>query len=210
MTGVGTRRLGREFSAARIPFVRSCVLRHDLGRETEYPSALGCLPGCPRGHSGTASRSTIHLPKDCRASPSPTLVPEFAGLRPQFHFTAPKGWMNDPSGVFYHNGLYHLHYQANPNPNGWGVDWGHAVSRDLVHWTHWPTAIVCDAGGACWSGSGVVDPNNTSGFRTGKDDVLMLIFTMNRPDGRQVVALAYSNDRGRTWTKYVNNPGVWK
>lgn len=122
--------------------------------------------------------------------------------RPQFHFTPPEGWMNDPCGMFYYDGHYHRHYLWNPDLGGWGKQWAHAVSKDLIHWTPWPASISC--GG---SGSGLVDSENTSGFQTGKDHVPVLVFSEFAGEG-QIVGLAYSNDRGRTWTQYAQNPVI--
>jgi len=120
--------------------------------------------------------------------------------RPQFHFTPPKGWMNDPCGMFYDNGLYHLHYLWNPDLAGWGKQWDHVVSKDLIHWKHWGTSASCNG-----SGSGLVDTNNTSGFQTGTAPVPVLAYTEFVDEG-QIVGLAYSSDRGRTWTQYSKNP----
>src|SRR5262245_57969620 len=87
--------------------------------------------------------------------------------RPQFHFSPEVNWMNDPNGLVYYQGEYHLFYQHNPHANGLGpMDWGHAVSTDLVHWTHLPVALYPDSLGTIYSGSIGVDANNTSGFFT--------------------------------------------
>ena len=129
--------------------------------------------------------------------------------RPQFHFTPSKGWMNDPCGMFYHDGDYHLHYQWNPDLGGWGKHWAQVVSQDLIHWKPWPVSLSKDPVlGECWSGSGLVDADNTGGFKTGKEDVLVLVFTINTASEGQAVGLAYSNDRGRTWTRYAQNPVI--
>jgi len=127
-------------------------------------------------------------------------------LRPQFHFTSRRGWSNDPNGLVYHDGDYHLYYQHNPYGVGWGnMHWGHAVSRDLVHWQEQPIALYPVAyGDWCFSGSAVVDNSNTAGFKTGNEDVIVAAFTST---GRGE-AVAYSNDRGRTFTDYPQNPVV--
>ena len=126
--------------------------------------------------------------------------------RPQFHFTPAQNWMNDPNGLVYYKGEYHLFYQHNPFGTTWGhMSWGHAVSRDLVHWQHLPVAIPEEGDEAIFSGSAVVDHQNTSGFGTRRNPPMVAIYTSARP-GDQNQSLAYSTDRGRTWTKYAGNP----
>ncbi|MFT3891504.1 MAG: glycoside hydrolase family 32 protein [Anaerolineales bacterium] len=126
-------------------------------------------------------------------------------FRPQYHFTPPNMWMNDPNGCVFYNGEYHLFYQHHPESTLWGpMHWGHAVSRDLVDWKHLPIALYPDESGMIFSGSAIVDWNNTAGF--GKE-ALVAIFTYNK-DYKESQNLAYSTDNGRTWTKYANNPIV--
>jgi fructan beta-fructosidase len=135
--------------------------------------------------------------------------------RPQFHFTPKIGWMNDPNGMLFYKGEYHLFFQCDPerpnNPCGVKL-WGHAVSTDMLHWTELPIAIKPDALGSIWSGSGVVDWKNTTGFQTGTERPLVCIYTTagGEAPGSQgkpfTQSIAYSNDRGRTWTKYAKNP----
>ncbi|WP_207511266.1 glycoside hydrolase family 32 protein [Longitalea luteola] len=136
-------------------------------------------------------------------------------FRPQFHFTPHHNWMNDPNGLVYHKGEYHLFYQYNPVGNTWGhMSWGHAVSSDLVHWQHLPLAIPEDDKNMIFSGSCVVDKNNTSGFRQKPGQTpLIAIYTAHiipdksKPDDYlQHQHIAYSLDDGRTWTKYEGNP----
>jgi len=130
-------------------------------------------------------------------------------LRPQFHFTAKKNWLNDPNGLVFWDGEYHLWFQHNPAGIGWGnIAWGHAVSRDLVHWKQLPDALTPDEHGMMWSGSGVVDWQNTSGLGTGRRPPIVVMYTAVDPGaGKHAVqCIAASNDRGRTLVKYPGNP----
>ncbi len=125
--------------------------------------------------------------------------------RPAFHYTPRQNWMNDPNGLVYYNGKYHLFYQHNPSgiePNN--ISWGHAVSTDLVNWEEKPIAIPAQNGVMAYSGSVVVDWNNTSGFGINGQPPLVAIYTgkSNVEDQR----IAYSNDEGLTWTNYSQNP----
>src|SRR3954451_4390115 len=127
--------------------------------------------------------------------------------RPQLHFTPEKNWMNDPNGLVYYDGEYHLFYQYNPEGNQWGnMSWGHAVSTDLVHWQELPLAIPHGADELIFSGSAVVDEKNTSGFGSKDNPAMVAIYTSAYSSGKQAQSLAYSLDRGRTWTKYSGNP----
>ncbi|MCX7044754.1 MAG: glycoside hydrolase family 32 protein [Candidatus Sumerlaeota bacterium] len=127
-------------------------------------------------------------------------------LRPQFHFSTRRGWNNDPNGLVFHKGEYHLYYQYNPYGWAWGnMHWGHAVSKDLVHWEELPIAIYPKQfGDWVFSGSAVIDKDNTAGFKKGGEDVMVAAFTST---GRGE-SIAYSNDRGRTFTDYEGNPVV--
>ena len=129
-------------------------------------------------------------------------------FRPQFHFTPAKNWMNDPNGMVFYDGEYHLFYQYNPFGDKWGhMSWGHAVSRDLVHWKHLPVALYEENDVMIFSGSAVVDWKNTSGFGHNGEPPLIAIYTghyTKKPLQNQHIA--YSNDRGRTWTKFEGNP----
>ncbi|QEG37392.1 GH32 C-terminal domain-containing protein [Bythopirellula goksoeyrii] len=136
-------------------------------------------------------------------------------LRPQFHFTSKRGWLNDPNGLVYYDGEYHLFYQHGPFGCKGAQDnqhWGHAVSTDLVHWTELGDAVHPDELGTIFSGSGVVDWNNSTGFQTGNEPPLVFAYTsagsVNQWSKGKLFtqSIAYSNDRGRTLTKYAGNP----
>ncbi len=134
--------------------------------------------------------------------------------RPQYHFTPDSMWMNDPNGMVYYDGEYHLFYQFYPDSNVWGpMHWGHAVSEDMVHWEHLPIGLYPDSLGYIFSGSAVIDHQNTSGLGTEADPPMIAIFTHHEPVGAasgthtfQYQSIAYSLDKGRSWTKYEGNP----
>ncbi|MGZ8558636.1 MAG: glycoside hydrolase family 32 protein [Chitinophagaceae bacterium] len=136
--------------------------------------------------------------------------------RPQIHFSPAAHWINDPNGMVYHNGIYHLFFQYHPHSSVWGpMHWGHATSRDLIHWKREPIAIYPDSLGTIFSGSAVVDKNNTSGFGKKGQPPLVAIFTHHDTIGEkagrndfQNQSIAYSNDDGKTWIKYGGNPVV--
>ena len=122
--------------------------------------------------------------------------------RPVYNHTPQYGWMNDPNGMFYKDGVWHLCYQFNPYGSQWeNMTWGHSTSTDLVHWKAEPTAITPDALGTIFSGCCVVDKNNTAGF--GNDAVIAFYTSAG---ARQMQSMAYSTDGGKTFTKYKNNP----
>ncbi|MEJ5170232.1 MAG: glycoside hydrolase family 32 protein, partial [Fimbriimonadales bacterium] len=139
--------------------------------------------------------------------------PRDEALRPQYHFTAPSGWLNDPNGLVYLQGEWHLFYQWRPEPSdGPDKHWGHAVSRDLLHWTDLPVALSPDENGSVWSGSAVVDRDNALGLRRGRTPVLAAFYTAAggiTPEsaGKPFTQfLAVSTDRGRTWSRHPANP----
>ena len=153
------------------------------GGGTDNPSGGGGTDN-PSGGGGTSSSSYNEL------------------YRPQIHYTPAKNWVNDPNGMVYIDGTWHLFYQYNPYGNGWGnMSWGHATSTDLVHWTEQPTALVPDALGDIFSGSAVYDADNTGGFGKG---AMVAFYTA--AGAHQQQALAYSTDGGKTFTKYDGNP----
>ncbi len=134
--------------------------------------------------------------------------------RPQVHFSPKENWINDPNGMVYHKGIYHLFFQYHPYSSVWGpMHWGHATSRDMIHWKREPIAIYPDSLGTIFSGSAVVDKNNTSGFGKNGQLPLVAIFTHHDPKGEkagrndfQNQSIAYSLDNGKTWKKYAQNP----
>ena len=142
-----------------------------------------------------------------RAVPPRTLATE--AFRPQYHFSPRRNWLNDPNGLVYFAGEYHLFYQYNPFGDRWGhMSWGHAVGTDLVHWQELPVAIAEDPDYMIFSGSVVVDADNSSGFGVPGRTPLVAIYTGSQRGSARIQnqQLAYSLDRGRTWTKYPANP----
>ena len=124
--------------------------------------------------------------------------------RPEYHHTPLYGWMNDANGLVYKDGEYHLYFQYNPYGSKWGnMHWGHSVSKDLVHWEHLDPAIARDTLGHIFSGSTVIDKNNSAGY--GKD-AMIAFYTSASDEHGQIQCMAYSNDNGRTYTKYEKNP----
>lgn len=132
--------------------------------------------------------------------------------RPQFHYTPERNWMNDPNGLVYHNGTYHLFHQYNPRGTTWGhMSWHHATSSDLVHWTHRGVVLPEEENEMIFSGSAVVDHKNTTGFGDGHDSspivaVFTSHYTLPGDSVDEAQSLAYSVDGGETWTKYEGNP----
>lgn len=136
--------------------------------------------------------------------------------RPNFHFSPEIGWMNDPNGMFFYNGYYHLYFQHYPDDKVWGpMHWGHAVSTDMVRWKEQPIALYPDELGYIFSGSAVVDHENTSGFGVEGSAPVVAIFTSHDPKKAEAEkidvetqSIAFSLDEGQTWTKYDNNPVI--
>ncbi len=146
----------------------------------------------------------------------PTAYSKKEGYRPNFHFTPNKGWMNDPNGMFYFDGNYHLYFQHYPDSTVWGpMHWGHAISKDMVTWKEMPIALFPDELGYIFSGSAVVDKDNTSGFGKEGKIPIIAIYTSHDPKKEkaqkidvETQSIAYSLDNGTTWTKYGNNPVI--
>ncbi|MBC9796120.1 glycoside hydrolase family 32 protein [Sinomicrobium weinanense] len=136
--------------------------------------------------------------------------------RPNFHFTPKEKWMNDPNGMFYYNGYYHLFFQHYPDSTVWGpMHWGHAVSTDLLNWKELPIALYPGEEGYIFSGSAVVDHENTSGLSTNDAPPVVAMYTIHDPEKEdkdqvdvETQGIAYSTDEGMTWTKYRDNPVI--
>ncbi len=161
------------------------------------------------GKGETATVKILGLKKDALALSLLKLSDTFDTTntdyyRPSYHFTPLYGWMNDPNGMVYKDGEYHLYFQYNPYGSKWGnMHWGHAVSKDLIHWEHLDPAIARDPVGHIFSGSSVLDKKNTAGY--GKNAIIAL-YTNNSVNHDEVQCMAYSTDNGRTFTKYEGNP----
>jgi fructan beta-fructosidase len=155
------------------------------------------------------------ISSDCQNKHTQTIEQVYHEInRQQIHFSPVKSWMNDPNGMFFYKDTYHLFFQYYPNKSVWGpMHWGHATSKDLIHWMQQPIALYPDSLGYIFSGSAVVDYNNTSGFGKNGITPLVAIFTHHNiklekagSDNFQYESLAYSLDEGKTWTKYSGNP----
>jgi len=163
----------------------------------------------------TAENSKIKLDniRQGRGAEAPDLYRE--RLRPQFHFSAKRGWINDPNGLVYYRGKYLLFYQHNPFGTKWGnMHWGHAVSGDLVHWTDCGDVLYPDELGTVFSGSGLVDTQNALGLKKMEEDPIVLFYTAAGETSRQskgrpfTQCIAYSDDGGHTFKKYEGNPVI--
>jgi fructan beta-fructosidase len=191
---------GQYFSIAfaGVSFSFRCLAKHVPGRI--LVRAAVCLGLIAVSLSGS-TREKARSPQEMRQE----------AYRPQFHFAPTRNWMNDPNGLVYYKGEYHLFYQYNPFGIDWGhMSWGHAVSPDLVRWKDLPVALNEENGIMIFSGSAVVDWRNSSGFclsHQGDPSCLVAIYTGHSPH-LQTQNIAYSNDNGRTWTKYLGNPVI--
>jgi fructan beta-fructosidase len=173
-------------------------------------------------YKGKTAKLYVQAPEDVASiikfgDKLPNLLPLYdEKLRPQLRVSQMRGWNNDPNGMVYYDGEYHFFWQSNPAGNEWAnMYWGHAVSKDLVHWTELPHALRNHGGPYinrhpsmavqhCYSGSAHVDKQNTGGWKTGANDVMVVAFT----DTGCGESIAYSNDRGRTWKYYEGNPVI--
>ena len=172
--------------------------------------------GCSEGNTDLQYNALIDDPqKEEPSDPSGPDEPQGPSnydelYRPQIHYTPAKNWINDPNGLVFLDGTYHMFYQYNPEGNGWGnMSCGHATSTDLIHWEEQPVALTRDALGAVFSGSCVIDKNNTAGF--GANAMVALYTSAGETGdvaGKQQQSVAYSTDGGKTFTRYANNPVI--
>ena len=167
---------------------------------------------CSKDNHDQDYNPLIDDPKEERPKPEePTTQSGYDELfRPQIHFTPAKNWMNDPNGMVYADGTWHLFYQYNPQGNDWGnMSWGHATSTDLIYWTEQAVALTRDELGAIFSGSCVIDKDNTAGF--GANAMIALYTSAGETgdvQGKQQQSIAYSTDGGKTFTRYTGNPVI--
>ena len=165
---------------------------------------IGCSGDDPK-QTPTPPTPPTPTPQEPETPPTPTADSYKELYRPQIHFTPAKNWMNDPNGMVYVDGTYHLFYQYNPQGNVWGnMSWGHATSTDLFHWKEQTVALTRDELGDIFSGSAVIDKDNTAGFGAGA----MVAFYTSASDAGQQQSMAYSTDGGKTFTRYVANPVI--
>lgn len=169
---------------------------------------LGSSEPTPEGPQTSAGNASSDAPPDAGSahSASPAYDEPF---RPQFHYSPERGWMNDPNGLVLVDETYHFFYQYNPDAPVWGnISWGHATSRDLVHWQELPVAIRGTPEERIFSGSVVLDSANTSGLGTAEDPPLVALYTSwyEATSGHQAQSVAYSTDDGSTWSRYAGNP----
>ena len=167
------------------------------------PTQVRAASGDDTPHPGPADAADPRA-----ADPAVTTASYREPWRPQFHFTPERNWMNDPNGLVFFEGEYHLFYQHNLSRNEWGdIGWGHAVSDDLVRWRHLPVALAEVAGRMAFSGCVVVDTQNVSLFAEAGRTALVAAYTAHRVEPQlQTQCLAFSLDRGRTWSRYAGNP----
>ncbi len=234
---VSTLAIDREYLSFCIPahagnraqvalLVGGRVVRHAAGADRETASWITWDVSRLKGSRGELRVSELPAADGaCPLAGSVSLGSEVKGAlivvdklyretyRPQFHFSPAANWTNDPNGLVFYDGEYHLFFQHNPFGIDWGnMTWGHAVSADLLHWTQLEHALRPDKLGTMFSGSAVVDHDDTAGFRKGGEKTLVAIYTAAGGTSREsqgqpfTQCIAYSNDRGRTWTKHDKNP----
>lgn len=190
----------------KIPFINTTMVIAALAAVT--------IVSCGNDDPVTPTPTPTPTPEKPDPKPEPTpdpspVLPEINSkyaqqYRPQIHFTPARNWMNDPNGMVYVDGTWHLFYQYNPQGNGWGnMSWGHATSTDLMHWDEQSVALVRDRLGDVFSGSAVIDKDNTAGFGAG---AMVVFYTSTDPLQQQ--SMAYSIDGGKSFTRYSNNPIV--
>ncbi|MDO6519538.1 glycoside hydrolase family 32 protein [Zobellia uliginosa] len=187
-------------------------------RLTENPLgfllALGML--CNTSSCKEAHSSSKEIKQDSEMTSAIKKDMEEQMYRPNFHFSPKKGWMNDPNGMFYYNGYYHLYFQHYPDGNTWGpMHWGHAISTDMISWKEQPIALYPDELGYIFSGSAVVDVENTSGFSEDSKTPVVAMFTYHDMEAEkagktidETQAIAYSLNEGLTYTKFKGNPVI--
>ena len=168
-------------------------------------STLTSMPAAASGQARPASAAP-----NAPAAPAPPKADQSGERwRPQSHYTPQKNWMNDPNGLVYYDGEYHMFYQYNPEGSDWGnMSWGHAVSKDLVHWQELGVAIPHTSQYGVFSGSAVIDTKNTSGLGSPDNPAMVAVWTRADVGGNQSQSLAYSTDKGRTWNLYNNGDPV--
>ena len=172
-------------------------------------AAGSTLASMPAAAAGQVRPTTRLAPSSPLAPAAPNADQAGEQWRPQTHYTPQKNWMNDPNGLVYYDGEYHMFYQYNPEGSDWGnMSWGHAVSKDLVHWQELGVAIPYTSQYGVFSGSAVVDTQNTSGLGSPDNPAMVAVWTRADVGGNQSQSLAYSTDKGRTWNLYNNGDPV--
>ncbi len=183
--------------------------RSALSRRRVLTTSCGLIGA---GALGTWGAGPAHATANVPTAAATSAAAKAAGYdelyRPQLHFSPARNWMNDPNGLLFHDGTYHLFFQYNPDGDTWGnMSWGHAVSKDLTHWRELDVALLHDDTEMIFSGSAVFDRDNTSGLGTADNPPLVAIYTSHLKDGSgQRQSLAFSTDGGRSWAKYEGNP----
>ena len=183
------------------------MFKHSLSSIMVAVMMTAAITGCSKDEPKQDYNPLIDDPKpEQPVNPSePTAsIGRDEQYRPQIHFTPAKNWINDPNGMVYVDGVYHLFYQYNPQSNDWGnMSWGHATSTDLIHWTEQSVALTRDELGDIFSGSAVIDKNNTAGFGT---NAMVAVYTSASDVQQQ--SIAYSTDSGKNFTRYTGNPVI--